>query len=290
MPKITFPDISIRLIKPTFNQRFILARICRKIPPMAWIVDKIFFEGDDIQVLPRDGAVKSRGTRTLREIEVNAGIPVPGEETILPSQVLKEMIRKSRYQFIMDFCICRVSTPCKDYPHDLGCLFLGKGAKRISPKFGRVVSAEEAIQHVDKCQEAGLVPIIGRNKIDSVWLNTGPKEELLSICNCCPCCCLWKMTPELPENIGRNFASMNGVRIDFKEEICTGCGLCAKDVCFVEATTTVDGKAKRDSKKCRVCGRCVEVCPKGAVTIEMAPDAVDLSIDRAESLVDLESE
>ena len=114
---------------------------------------------------------------------------------MMPSQVLKEMIMKSRYHFIMDSCICRVSNDCKDYPQELGCLFLGKGAKRISPKLGKAVTAEEAMEHVNKCQEAGLVHIIGRNKIDSIWLNTGPKEELLSICNCCPCCCLWKMAP-----------------------------------------------------------------------------------------------
>ncbi len=86
----------------------------------------------------------------------------------------------------MDFCICRKSNNCKDFPHEFGCLFLGKGTKRISKNLGRQVDVDEAIEYVNKCREAGLVHIIGRNKIDSVWLNTGPKEDLLSICNCCP--------------------------------------------------------------------------------------------------------
>ena len=38
--------------------------------------------------------------------------------------------------------------------------------KKISPKFGRIVNSDEAIEHVDKCHDAGLVHIIGRNKID----------------------------------------------------------------------------------------------------------------------------
>lgn len=287
MSKITFSDITIRVIRSTFKSRFTLARACRRLPPLAWIVDRLLFAGDDILVLPRDSAVKPHTTPAIEEIQINAEIEP--QDTVLPSQVLKEMIGKSRYHFIMDFCICRVSTDCKDYPHDLGCLFLGKGAKKISPELGRAVSREEAVEHVDKCQEAGLVHIIGRNKIDSVWLNTGPKEELLSICNCCPCCCLWKMAPYLPENIGKSFAPMVGVEINFNEDLCTGCGRCAEDICFVEAITIENGKAEIDMKKCRSCGRCAEICTKGAVTVEMTADAVKRSIEHVRPLVDVGS-
>jgi ferredoxin len=288
MSMITFTDISIRFIRSTFKSRFTLARICRKVPPLARIVDKLLFEGDDILVLPRDGAVKSISTANIEEIEINKDIK--SVNTLLPNQVLIEMILRSRYHFIMDFCICRVSTDCKDYPHDLGCIFLGKGTKKISPKLGRAVSKKEAIKHVRKCQEAGLVHIIGRNKIDSVWLNTGPKEELLSICNCCPCCCLWKMAPDLPEDLGKGLVPLVGVEIKFNDKLCIGCGNCARDICFVEAINLENGKAKINLEKCRGCGRCAEVCLEGAVTVEMEADAVERSIERVEQLVDVKSE
>ncbi|MGZ7068765.1 MAG: 4Fe-4S ferredoxin, partial [Methanobacterium sp.] len=163
MSKNKFSDVSIKIIKLTFNSRFILAKTCRKFPPLANLVDKLFFEGDDIQVLPRDCSI-TINNGSSEEIEINTDIEIP-ENTILPSQVLKEMIKKSRYHFIMDSCICRVSNNCKNYPHEIGCLFLGRGTKRISTKLGRAVPVDEAIEHVDKCQEAGLVNIIGRNKI-----------------------------------------------------------------------------------------------------------------------------
>lgn len=285
MTKNTFSDISVRIIKLTFNTRFFLARTCKRIPPLAKIVDKLLFEGDDIQVLPRDNSIKSTNNT---EIKINAGIEVP-KDIVLPSEVLKEMIRKSRYHFLMDSCICRVSNDCKDYPHEPGCLFLGRGSKRISTKLGRVVSKEEALEYVDKCQEAGLVNIIGRNKIDSVWLNTGPKEELLSICSCCQCCCLWKMTPELPKNLGRSISPMVGVQINFNENICSGCGKCA-NVCFINAITVLDGKARIDMERCRICGRCAEICSKGAVRVEIADDAIEHSIKRIEPLVNVKLE
>ncbi|MCC7563430.1 MAG: 4Fe-4S binding protein [Methanobacterium sp.] len=290
MPKISFSDISVRVINFTFNSRFFLAKTCRKLPPMAWMVDKLFFEGDDMQVLPRDTAIKTQHSGNVQELEVNESIPLSNENTVLPSQVLGEMIQKSKYHFIMDSCICRTSNNCQDYPQDLGCLFLGKGSKKISTKLGRAVTAKEAMEHIEKCSEVGLVPIIGRNKIDSVWLNTGPKEELLSICHCCQCCCLWKMTPNLPEDLGSSFSSMEGVRIIFNEDNCNGCGLCAEDTCFLDAITIIDGKAKRDEEKCRICGRCVEICPRNAVIIKMDEDAVKRSLNRVEPLVDVESE
>ncbi|WP_414468583.1 4Fe-4S binding protein [Methanobacterium sp. ACI-7] len=281
MSRNKFSEFSVKIIKLTFNSRFILAKTCKKVPPLGKIVDKLFFEGDDIQVIPRDSSIQ--------EIKINTDIEVP-KDTMLPSQVLKEMIRKSKYHFIMNNCICRVSNDCKDYPQDLGCLFLGKGSKRISTKLGRVVSKDEALEYVDKCGKAGLVNIIGRNKIDSVWLNTGPKEELLSICGCCPCCCLWKMTTDLPENIGKSFSKMIGIEIEFNEEICIGCGICSESICFLEAISIQNGKAKINMEKCRVCGRCAEICPKGAISIKMINDAVERSIEHILPLVDVESE
>jgi ferredoxin len=282
-----YTDVTVSTIKLTFNSRFLLAKTCRKIPPLAKIADKLFFEDDCIQVLPRDSSIKS--SSTTEEIEINTNIEIQNNK-ILPSEILKEMIRKSRYHFIMNSCICRVSNNCKNYPHDLGCLFLGKGSTRISTKLGKAVSKEEALEHVDKCQSAGLVNIIGRNKIDSVWLNTGPKEELLSICSCCPCCCLWKMAPELPENLRKGFMPMVGVEISYNEDLCIGCGNCTNDICFVEARSLENKKAKIDIKKCRSCGRCVETCSKGAITIKMENDAIKRSINRVDPLVNLKIE
>lgn len=290
MRKIRFSDLSVRVINITFNTRFVLARACQKLPPLEWMIDKMFFEGDDIQVLPRDAAIKNHHSGDVMELEVNAIVPTYNENTLVPSQVLKEMIKRSKYHFIMDNCICRTSNNCQDYPHDLGCLFLGKGSQRISSKLGRTVSASEAIQHVERGQKAGLVPIIGRNKIDSVWLSTGPKEELLSICHCCQCCCLWKMTPNLPEDMSSSFSPMEGVEIIFNTELCNGCGICAHDTCFVDAITIINGKVKRNQNDCRICGRCVEICPRGALNIVMHDDAIKNSLKRVEHLVDVEQE
>ena len=149
--------------------------------------------------------------------------------------MIEHFLRRSRYIFIMNSCMCRDANHCSHYPHELGCIFLGAGVPRIPSKMGRRATADEAIEHMRKAREKGLVHLIGRNKIDSVWLNTGPKEDLLSICNCCECCCLWKMMPQLSNSIGSGVMRMPGVVVSVTEA-CTGCGRCVKDdVCFVGA-------------------------------------------------------
>ncbi len=54
MYNMRFSDISIKFIKLTFKSRFFMAKTCKKLPFVSKVVNKLLFEGDDIQVLPRD--------------------------------------------------------------------------------------------------------------------------------------------------------------------------------------------------------------------------------------------
>jgi len=286
MKKISFTDISVPVIRLTFKKRFILAKACKKLPPFAKIVNKLFFDGDDIQVLPMDKTVKNNSP--IQRIDVNSSIPM-SDSSPVPSDVLRLMIQKSRYRFILNFCICRTSNNCEKFLHELGCLFLGKGASRISPSVGKLVSVEEAINHVEKCGEAGLVHIIGRNKIDSIWLNAGNHEELLTICNCCDCCCLWKMAKDLPDHIGNNLMPMEGIELVYDQEFCTLCRECTKDKCFVDAISMENGRIKIDKTRCRICGRCVDSCEHNALSILMDSNTVRCSLEHVEKLVDVKT-
>jgi heterodisulfide reductase subunit A-like polyferredoxin len=98
------------------------------------------------------------------------------------------------------------------------------------------------------------------------------------------------MAPDLPDDMGSSFSSMEGVEIVFNNKLCNDCGLCSQGVCFVDAITLTDGNIKRDEKKCRICGRCVEICPKSAVKIKMHDDALKRSLERVKPLVDVEVE
>jgi ferredoxin len=254
-----------------FPLRFFMAGLTR-LPLLGNVVDRLYFENDDIIYVPMD-----------RVIEINKKIDSP-EQTVLPSKVVEYFIENSSHHFIMNECICRASAGCKDYPVGLGCLFLGEASKNISLKLGRRATKEEAFEHLKKCREKGLVHLIGRNKLDAVWLKAGPDNKLLTICNCCPCCCLWKMLPELSEDISSKVKKMPGVSIQVTDR-CIGCGKCT-EACFVAAINIIDGKAVIGGQ-CRGCGRCATICPKKAIEVNIDATSLENSIKNISASVEV---
>jgi ferredoxin len=266
----------VNLLKKAYPGRFHAAKLTR-LPIIGRIVDHALFKGDDVIYLPRDNVV-----RTVIQVDQ----PVESaEDVVLPSQVVEHFIEQANYHWIMNSCICRDSNHCENYPIDLGCLFLGEAVLQINPQLGRLVTKEEALEHVRRCREAGLVHLIGRNKLDSVWLGARPGQKLLTICNCCPCCCLWKMIPQINPSIANKVTRMPGVTVTVTDR-CLGCGTCTQDVCFVDAIRMEDGRAVI-SEACRGCGRCVEVCPERAIELIGDDQFVAQSIERLSPLVDV---
>jgi ferredoxin len=266
------PRWFVQLLKTAFPGRFLAARTTHW-PVLGGVVDHWLFGGDELYYLPKDGV-----------LQVGESIE-SAEEVILPSQVVEHFVREANTHWIMDSCICRSGSGCQDYPIELGCLFLGEAAAGINPKLGRQASREEALDHVQRCRDAGLVHLIGRNKLDTLWLGVGPGDRLLTICNCCPCCCLWRILPHVAPQIGAKVQRMPGVTVNVGDG-CTGCGRCA-EICFVEAIELVEGRAVV-SEACRGCGRCAEVCPQGAINISVEDGryAEDL-VARISPLVDV---
>ena len=263
----------VELLKKTFPNIKFIAKLTR-IPVLGKVIDLAMFEGDEPIYLTQDNI-----------IQVNKELNKE-DDMVLPSQVLEYFINKANYHWIMNFCICRDSMQCKDYPINLGCLFLGEAVLGINPQLGRLVSKDEALDHIRKCKEAGLVHMLGRNRLDKQWLGVKPGDKLLSICNCDPCCCLWRIAPILATKIGSKIQKMPGLEIKVTDK-CIGCGTCTKGICFVDAIQLIENHAQI-SKECRGCGRCVEICPQNAIEISINdPDFVTKSIKKIENLVDV---
>jgi ferredoxin len=267
----------VQMLKKTFPNVRMIAK-ATKIPIIGRIVDYMLFHGDDIIYLPKNTVAK-------QVIKVNQSIEQPNE-TVLPSQIVHHFIDMANFHWIMDFCICRDSMKCEDYPIDYGCLFMGEAAKTINPQLGRAVSKEEAHEYIRKCDDEGLVHLIGRNKLDAMWLGVNPGERLLTVCNCCPCCCLWRVVQDVNPDIARKITKMVGVRVEVTN-VCVGCGTCTEGICFANAISLMNDRSVI-SDECRGCGRCIEICPEGAIELHIDdPDFYEKSVKRVSEVVDV---
>lgn len=266
----------VRFVRKTFPQVTIIARLT-KVPLLGRVLDYMLFDGDEIIYLPKDEV-----------IEINQPVERHGE-LVVPSQILEQLVKEAGTRFIMNFCICRESKGCQDFPKDLGCLFLGDQVKKIDPRLGTEVNETQALEHLKKCREAGLVHLTGRNKIDTVWLRAGPggpKQKFLTICNCCPCCCLWRILPVVSSRVSSKVSKIPGIVIEVTDK-CIGCGTCTKDICFVNAIQLKDDKAVI-SDACRGCGRCINVCPQSAIKLRVEDsEFLEVSLEKVRQLVDI---
>jgi len=266
----------VSLLKKSFSLRFVGAEMTR-LPVLGRVMERALFDDDRTDdalfYLPKD------------KVLINQKIE-DQENLVVPSSVVVHFINQAKYVFLMDKCICREAADCQDYDHDLGCIFLGEAVLDINPKLGRLVDKETALAHVARAHKAGLVHLIGRDKIDAVWMGVTPSTKLMTICNCCPCCCLYKFIPNLAPRLQKKIERMPGVHVEVTED-CNGCGACTRGSCFINAISLVDGKAVI-SDDCRGCGNCAEVCPQNAIQVIVErEDYAEVAIERLSQAVDI---
>lgn len=274
MRRIRFVDISRFVLKYIFNWRFRIAEFTKKSKAYSRLIEKMLFENDEIVVIPNT-------------INVNKKIESEGSE-FLPTDIIKDVIRRCDDIVIMNSCLCRTSNKCEDYPRDIGCIFLGPTSKKIPPHIGKKATVEEALAQVDLADEAGLSHIIGKNKIDTVWMNVKPGRGLLTICHCCPCCCLWKVYPNLDTTISDKLERLDGIQVKLHEEKCKKCKKCLNGVCMFKAIDMKDGKISIDSNICKGCGLCVNACKFDAITIDYDDETIENVINRMDNLYEKE--
>ncbi len=245
-----------------------------KYPSLARRLDRTVMRGDDMVVLPGNQLV-----------QVNQPVP-DTENTVLPTDLVDHFIDASGYRCIMNFCICRESNKCDDYPRELGCLFLGEAARSIHPDLARPANKEEAKDHVRICQEVGLVQMVGKGRFDTIWLDAYPGSRLFTICNCCPCCCISLAFPYLNPLLRRKVQRLPGVDMEVTDD-CVGCGQCL-DACIYNGIHLEGDRAVIDDENCLSCGRCAAACPQGAIRVRIAnEDYVAETIERLSTKVDV---
>lgn len=140
---------------------------------------------------------------------------------------------------------------------------------------GKPVSVDEALEHLRTAVDAGLVMHIGKVDPDPYMLGLLDRKHFLTLCLCCPCCCVAMkdfsfFAPEIRERTHR----LEGLEVKVTEA-CNGCRPCVEG-CYASAIVLEDGMA-RVTDACKGCGLCVSRCKR---------DAIEISITDGNSMVE----
>lgn len=201
-------------------------------------------------------------------LNLNADLTDKTQNVVMPIDIVKKLVREASYIAGMKSCICRDAQCCTHYPHDICCMFVGKGAAPVVKNdLATVFTVEEALARIDKAAEAGLIAQALWVEFESyTW---GFKDEDLhrqiELCFCCPCCCsALKFTKKASTDIVSRYQSI-GWKASVNEG-CVNCGICEK-ACPVNAVKCGKTKAEVDEAVCLGCGICVSKCPESAIKL-----------------------
>jgi len=150
---------------------------------------------------------------------------------------------------------------------------------------GRIATSDEAIERVRLAYENGLMPLLGSGGMEGENApNTG---RLMSMCFCCPCCCINGIFMRNGTSAFKLINRMEGLEVEVDKDTCVGCGECL-EVCAFKGMEMIDGKAEVNQNRCLGCGKCEMTCPNGAISIHLDDiNRVDEFINTLESYVDV---
>ena len=117
-------------------------------------------------------------------------------------------------------------------------------------------------------------------------MNIRPGEGLLTVCHCCPCCCLWKVIPNLDDSISDKVTRLTGVQLKLNNDACKKCLKCVKEACMFDSIHLENGKISINHDTCRGCGLCVNACKFDAISIEYNDETIDNIINRMYNLIE----
>ncbi|MFH1150088.1 MAG: 4Fe-4S binding protein [Actinomycetota bacterium] len=209
-----------------------------------------------------------------------------GPGSVVPYRIIEDLIGRASHRFILGGCLCRTGNRCREYPVDIGCVFLGDAAAEINPERGRAATAAEALEHVKRARERGLLPCVIHSSFDASLLDI-EYRRMLAVCFCCNCCCTFR-------------TDMRGGPVHYRDRIirlpglamrsvgdCALCEKCAR-ACFLGAVR-VTGEGPVFEEFCKGCGRCADACPRNNIRIRLDPsvDTMGLLLARIGARTDI---
>jgi electron transport complex protein RnfB len=191
----------------------------------------------------------------LRTIPVEKSIPTPDKYQVSTYDNIRQIIENSDGPIAVINCVCRqtkdvIGESCTKTDLRETCIvFRDNTEYYLNHGIGRPISKEEALDILEKAQEAGLI------------LQPENTQHPGFVCCCCGDCCVLLTTvkrfPRPAELYATNYYS------EVDPDLCSGCGTCVER-CQLEARAIVSGVATVNLDRCIGCGICVANCESNA--------------------------
>jgi len=176
-------------------------------------------------------------TPQMRVIPVRQSLALSTE--ILPYESVSNMIERARYIALAD-CACRVSMRNCNKPIEVCLAFGANGEFLVERDRARHITAQEAMEVLDKAEEAGLVHTCNNSQ-----------DEFAVVCNCCSCCCT--ILRGLTQLKNPHAFARSGFIIAYQEDECVGCMACLEDRCPVAALSEAGDVVVVNAERCIGC-------------------------------------
>lgn len=204
----------------------------------------------------------TRPSPVIRNIPLQS--TVEQKSRVVDADLMSRMIASHEHMAVLNVCQCRQSglfsgDPCRRASAEDGCLVFGSFAlSAVEAGTGQRVNREEMHAIVRERWKKNLVFMAA---------NLEPSNPN-AVCTCCGCCCHY--IESINHYGGRVSLAHPHFLARVDEDLCTGCGLCAR-VCNTNAHGLQDSVHVFDPEKCIGCGLCVEVCRQRAIIMEENP-------------------
>jgi len=244
-----------------FEEPFFMGESSMDLERLAGLWDKYYLEAQGRE-MHASGISIVRALPTVQSVK----------ENVLPHEDALQAVKNAK-MLSLNPCSCRLAHRNCDDPVEI-CIGLSwavpGGLEPGSPLMdhhhastlvGRLASADEVVDALERAEETGLVHI-SMNVKDDPWF----------ICNCCRHACgLLRSVTDLGITHG---VAPSSFWMIIDEDMCSGCELCV-DRCPVGAITMrEDGVAQVIHEKCLGCGVCEVICGQGAMSLQKRDDLI----------------